>query len=602
MDGLVVVGQVSRVSALVHLFLHLGHAAQVVEISRVFHRLAIGGVGEVGQYELAPALCLGVLTLAHGHQIHVVIHVEAVDVVGIPVEQSGELPAGGGVVLELVLENDAHVVEALLNHVVGGLDLLGSLGNLLEVVFGLVGVVLRVELLFLSLLLLGGERGVVLGRELAVFLVIVRLVERECGLVAAAPVVFELSRAPAALELGLALVLGHGVVEIPRLVGVGHEVSGGSLVFLDVFLAFTLLLSQVFGTLGLIGLFLLLLYQLLGETLGHLHLLFGGHGGEGEQRVLQLDVSGIECEFVEHVAAAFQHLVVGVGLGQLGHGLRIARLGLDIFSLLEIEVSEGELREGLVDAVAGRFLDSGAIVLEGLHSVVAREVEIAYGVVNLVEKLLVAGITGHGAQRAHLTLDVGALEDLRALDAGVELGAVVGRGPCAGLLEGLVCAAFLTEVRVQLAEQEPEAVLLTAVGVSYGLREERQGLPVLVGAHVIVALGEVVEVFEVLVGEVFLLDEMHGVLGLVGPVEGAVRERHPQAGLGDDVGQPLEMLGDVEESGRGAREVAVIILRLAHREPRIVQEWVELVACPECLLLGRRALLAGLLLDGMQLD
>ena len=78
-------------------------------------------------------------------------------------------------------------------------------------------IVLSVELTAVLLLLLGGESGVVgktFGR-FGVFILVVGVGERECRLVAAAPVIFELTGTPATLELVLALVLGHGVVEVP---------------------------------------------------------------------------------------------------------------------------------------------------------------------------------------------------------------------------------------------------------------------------------------------------------------------------------------------------------------------------------------------------
>ena len=79
----VAVGQIIAVSLRIHLLLQRVHAFQVLEIFRVSHCLAVGRVGEVGEDGLPPFLSLRGTVAPHGHQIQVVIRVEAVDIVGI---------------------------------------------------------------------------------------------------------------------------------------------------------------------------------------------------------------------------------------------------------------------------------------------------------------------------------------------------------------------------------------------------------------------------------------------------------------------------------------------------------------------------------------
>ena len=84
-----------------------------------------------------------------------------------------------------------------------------------------------------------------------------------------------------------------------------------------------------------------------------------------------MDVPGEDSKFVEHIAPLLYGLVAGIVLAQLGHGLGIAWLRLDIFTLLEIYVSKGKLRERLVDTVARGFLGGEDIVFLGLGGVFA---------------------------------------------------------------------------------------------------------------------------------------------------------------------------------------------------------------------------------------
>ena len=131
MHTLVVVGQIVGIGLLIHALLLAVHALKVVEIVRILHSQAIFRVGEIGDYALAALLGLGHISVAHIHKIHVVVGVEAVHIVGVSAQQFVELIGRSLVVLKLVLKNHTHVVEALLNYIVGRLHLLGGLWNLL---------------------------------------------------------------------------------------------------------------------------------------------------------------------------------------------------------------------------------------------------------------------------------------------------------------------------------------------------------------------------------------------------------------------------------------------------------------------------------------
>ena len=178
-------------------------------------------------------------------------------------------------VFEFVLEDDALVEQTLLNHIVRGLDFFRSLGNLLQVVFLVVRVFGPFERLFVYLGAVVGDRVASLSEFVFVFLVFSVLVEREDGLVAAAPVIFEFTVAPLLLEGGLAGILGGSVVEVPGVVVV-HLVGCGGVGFSVVIVgvAFGLLLSQVFLSCGILGLFFLLLLQVLDDFFDDFLLLF----------------------------------------------------------------------------------------------------------------------------------------------------------------------------------------------------------------------------------------------------------------------------------------------------------------------------------------
>ena len=94
---------------------------------------------------------------------------------------------------------------------------------------------------------------------------------------------------------------------------------------------------------------------------------------------------------------------------------------------------------------------------------------------------------------------------------------------------------------------------------------------------------------------------MKHILSLIVPVERAIAECLPYACLGDYGRQPCEMLGDIHERCCGSGEITVEILSFPHCEPCVVQERIELIACPERFLLGGCASFGRFLFDGMQL-
>ena len=211
MNPVVAVFEVIVVGAGVELFLTGIHLAQILEIVRVGHGETVFRVGEIRQNFPAPFLGFGGVTGLHPHEVEVIVCVEAVDVVGIAFEKFFELRSCCREVAEVVFQDDAHIVESFLNDVVGCLLLFVGRRNLGEVIFGEMGVggvftcgFGRVGLFF------GGQIGGVgiVGVNAVIVGVGVEVSGVERCLVAAAPVVFELTRAPAALELCLAGVAG----------------------------------------------------------------------------------------------------------------------------------------------------------------------------------------------------------------------------------------------------------------------------------------------------------------------------------------------------------------------------------------------------------
>ena len=212
----VAVFEICLVSSVIQLLLALVHPAQVLEIVGVAHRFSVWRVGEIGENQLTVPLGHGVIALACVHQIKVIVHVETVHVVWIVFQQACEFCCCGRIVLKLVLEDDAHVVQALLDDFVGRGFLLVRLGNLRQVVFRVVWIGTAFHFFFIDF-----WYGIVGGFFRGIFVLVVGrarcspFVGIERALVAASPVILQLSGTPAALEFGFAGIAGGRIVEVP---------------------------------------------------------------------------------------------------------------------------------------------------------------------------------------------------------------------------------------------------------------------------------------------------------------------------------------------------------------------------------------------------
>ena len=298
------------------------------------------------------------------------------------------------------------------------------------------------------------------------------------------------------LEGGLSLVHGYGVVEIPLAVallrGLGrrglclptghHIVASGSL-----------LLCQLLGfgvELGL-TLLLLLLLQCLDHTVDGLQPFLFGHHRQLQQRVLQVDGLGMGYEFVEHLRAVRQLLVVAPFLVEQSDGLAIAAVGVAEALHLPVQVAERQQQYAFLNAVAGGFLVSFLVGADGLQRVVLGQVDVADGVVHLVEVFLVVIVGCHSLQTTDHLLGVALCHYLGLCDAGVEL-QLVGRMTAHGLAEGLICLLAVPQQVLDLSHEEPlPGALCVAPLVLDDLIEIGHGLLVVAQTDIVVGVGVV---------------------------------------------------------------------------------------------------------------
>ena len=606
MHGLRTVVEIIVVGLGIHVLLHALHVAQVLDVVRIGKRQSVFGIGKVAQNELPHLFRLVGISIADIHQIHVVVHIQTIDIVGIAFQQFVERIFSRSHVFQFVFQDNAHIEQTFLHHIVRSLYFLLRLRNLHQVVLRIVRVLFTRQFFFrlfhLGYLLIGKRITQRVGHDGFFLLFVVGFFEIRHGescLVRASPVVFQLTAAPHFLELCLTGIFRSCIIEIPRLVGV--ERIGGSVALQLV--SGGILLCQIFLAAGFLSRFPFLFLQFFRQSFRHFPLLFRCEFCQFEQGVLQRNVLRIYGQFVKHIGTTFQHGVVGIIVGQLRHGFRIARLCLVVFETVEIQSTEGYRVDGLVNAVARTFFVGQHIIVNRLQRVAAREIQVTDGIVHLVEIVLVAVLPRHPFQRLHLRLDVRAHIYLALLDAGIEFRAVGSVRGIGHFLESLIGFRLHTVLLLKLPEQEAHTCFLHTSGGIYCLRQIGNGILSAVSLNEIVGIRHIVHSTQFLGSQFFGFQPGSHILRLVCPTQGTIGAQLPDFRLGHQFGQPVEIAFHIAECGSGSEKIAVQILGFAHQPPGIVEKWI-IFAAFQIFAVFRvthlAAVLFRLLLNGMQ--
>ena len=318
-----------------------------------------------------------------------------------------------------------------------------------------------------------------------------------------------------------------------------------------------------------------------------------------------MDGIGEGHQLVEHLRALRQLLVSLTLLVQQADGLAIASLRVIVTLHLPVKVAQLQQEHALLRAAAGGLLVARLVGGNGLGRVVLREVDIADGIVHLVEVVFVVVRGGHALQTADHLLVVRGGHHLGLGDAGVELhlvGRILG-GHAAVCLVGLPCVA---QRCLDLSHDKPLAGFLRlAVLTADDLPQQGHGALQLARAQVVVGHGLVpCRLCAVVDGVAVLVAD--DVLGIVYPVQLGIAAGQPSTGNAVDGGLRLVEAAHVAEGGGGLVEGSLLELRLAQHQPGFPDEGIILAAAEPLnvflslpsALLPLRAGLDAVLLDG----
>ncbi len=334
------------------------------------------------------------------------------------------------------------------------------------------------------------------------------------------------------MEGCLSLIDGHGVVEIPRARLILHAGAGLRFPVVAEPVALGRLRRQLFLGFSLLGgplFLLLLLLQSLYHTVDGLVAFVLRQAGKHLQRVLQIDGIGERHQFVEHLRAFRQLLIVAAVFVQQSDGLAVTALRIVILLARPIEVSELEQQHTFLYTVAHRLLVAFLVGGNGVECVAVCQIDIAYGVVHLVEIVLVVVGSGHAAQLSYHLPRASAGHHLRLRYAGVEL-QFVWRTLAHHAAVSLVGHVTVSQFGLNLSHEIPHAgLLLLAALVLDGFRQIADSLLVSAAAHIKSGIGIVPVLHGTVVHRVTLHLRYH-VFGIVEPVEFGVAACQPRTG------------------------------------------------------------------------
>ena len=350
-------------------------------------------------------------------------------------------------------------------------------------------------------------------------------------------------------------------------------------------------------------LFLLLLQRLYHPVYGCVAVGLA-HGGEGQQRVLQVDGVGIGHQAVEYLRAVGELLVVLAFFVEHAHGGAVTALGVAEFLQLPVDIAQTEQQHTVLHSVAGGFLVSFLIGADGVGGVVLRHIDIAHGVVHLVQILLIVVAGGHALQARYHLLAVALGGHLGHGDTGVE-GQLVGRVLLEHLAVGFVGLVLPAQLGQELPHEEPFAGPLLAAHLMLDhLAQVGDGLLVLMGVDMVVGVG-VVPFFPRVPVDRVALHVAHHVFGVVEPFLLYVALGQPGACLAVNGGLRLVEAAHVVEGGGGLVESTFVELGASHQHPGFPHEGVVFLSVQPFYVLGRLAAVLGPLgffLYAVQLD
>ena len=232
-----------------------------------------------------------------------------------------------------------------------------------------------------------------------------------------------------------------------------------------------------------------------------------------------------------------------------------------------------EQQHALLDTAAGGLLVSFLVSSDGICSVALQQVDIAHGIIHLIEILRILIRTGHRLQPADHLLRVASGHHLAHGDAGIEL-QLIGRIHAHHATESLVGIVALSKGSIQLTQQEVFAgFLLAAHLVLDGFLQVGNGFLEALRVDVVGGIGIVPLLHGTPIHRV-ALHLVDYVLGIVDPVLLNIAFGQPCTGFPVDGRLGVIEACHIGKGGGSLGELSAMELRASHQHPCFPEEGI----------------------------
>ena len=370
-------------------------------------------------------------------------------------------------------------------------------------------------------------------------------------------------------------------------------------------LVWTIALSGHTRCLVLLALFLtFLLLQFFNQSVNLLQHLRGVHLRQCLQAVLQFHCLCVWLQFFEYLGFFVNLLIVVTILVEQPQHSRITFLRLHKFLSVPIELTQVQPHHTFLHTVACALLHAVLVGIERMKRVTLSQIDVAHGIIYLVQVFCILAVAGHRLQLANHLLALSLRHHLGLLNPCIEFQLVRGIA-LEHLLEFLERQLVLSCFTIQLSKQEMESCLFHAMTLLHGQLDIRDGLFIQSLAQLIVSHHRCTQGIEIR-RKTVSPRLVHQSFSIIEPIQLSIALGFRQSGTSNEIGFGEIKTLDIGKGRSGFHIFALPELCLTHQEPSPPQERIVfLLAQPNLVLwcfrfraLPVRTRRNGMLLDG----
>ena len=233
--------------------------------------------------------------------------------------------------------------------------------------------------------------------------------------------------------------------------------------------------------------------------------------------------------------------------------------------------------------VSRAFLHTVLIGVDGTERIALGKIDITHRVIHLVQIVEILAVTSHRLQPTNHLLALSLRHHFSLLNPRIEF-QFVRRIALIHLLELLEGKLILTNLFIELTQQEVQTCLLHTFTLLHGKLDIRDSLFVLLLPQLIVSGNRCTQSLQIL-RKTISACLVHQSLSIINPIELGITLRLTQSGTCNQIRSGKIQALDIGKGGSSFHVFTLSKLCLTHQEPSLPQEWVVLLLTQPNLIL-----------------